>query len=150
MGAFNTVVLISSSLTMVLAVHAAKEGKTSQVIRYLGCTLGLGLIFMGVKAVEYTEKFIHHLVPGPYFQFTDVNGPGAEIFFSLYFGMTGLHALHMVIGMGILAGLVFKAKSGAYTAAYNTPIDMTGLYWHFVDIVWIFLFPLLYLIARTA
>lgn len=148
MGAFNTVVLIGSSLTMVLAVHAARVGDQRRLLRNLWLTLGLGGVFLVVKAFEYTAKFQHHLVPGPHFQFPSYEGSGPEIFYSLYFGMTALHALHMIIGMGYLLFVIKDAKKGRFTPEWNTPVDMLGLYWHFVDIVWIFLFPLLYLIAR--
>ena len=146
LGAFNTVVLISSSFTMVLAVSAAQGGHKKETIRNLFLTIALGFVFLIVKFFEYRAKFAHHLVPGKHFEFHGHSGFGAEIFYSFYFGMTGLHALHMIIGMIILGILVYQAGKGRFTREYNTPVDMTGLYWHFVDIVWIFLFPLLYLI----
>lgn len=147
LGCFNTAVLIGSSLTMALAVHGAQLGRRWTQVIFLVLTIVLGSIFLGVKAIEYGHKFHEHLVPGPTFVF-DGDAPHAQIFFSLYFVMTGLHALHMVIGIGILAVLVWQAWRGAYTPAYYSPVELTGLYWHFVDIVWIFLFPLLYLIGR--
>jgi cytochrome c oxidase subunit 3 len=151
LGAINTAVLICSSLSMVLAVRAAQLGQRRALIIYLLLTMILGSVFLGNKAVEYAHKFHEHLVPGPLF------GPKppladpqhAQLFFSFYFGMTGLHALHMVIGIGILAVLVFQSWNGRFSSEYFAPVDITGLYWHFVDVVWIFLFPLLYLIART-
>lgn len=148
LGGINTAVLISSSLTMVLAVHAARLGQKNRIAGWLAATIGLGLVFLVIKAVEYSHKFHEHLVPGRHFQFHGYDGPGTQLFFSFYFAMTGLHALHMVIGMIILAVLLIKARQGRYTTEYNTPVDMMGLYWHFVDIIWIFLFPLLYLIGR--
>jgi cytochrome c oxidase subunit 3 len=147
LGCFNTAVLIGSSLTMALAVHGAQLGRRWTQVVFLILTIVLGSIFLGVKAIEYGHKFHEHLVPGPTFVF-DGDAPHAQIFFSLYFVMTGLHALHMVIGIAILAVLVWQAWRGAYTPAYYSPVELTGLYWHFVDIVWIFLFPLLYLIGR--
>jgi cytochrome c oxidase subunit 3 len=110
----------------------------------------LGAVFLGIKAIEYSDKFAHHLVPGANFIW---DGPastagGAEIYFSLYFAMTGLHALHMVIGMGIMAVIARMAARGDFTAQWYTPVECLGLYWHFVDLVWIYLFPLLYLIGR--
>ena len=147
-GAFNTAVLIASSLTMALAVHAAQLGSRKGLIGYLIATIALGLVFLGVKVVEYNDKFVHHLVPGASFQFEAALERPAEIFYSLYFLMTGLHALHMVVGVGILGGLVYFAKKGRYTPEYFSPVELSGLYWHFVDIVWIFLFPFLYLISR--
>jgi cytochrome c oxidase subunit 3 len=107
----------------------------------------LGSAFLGVKAVEYYDKFTHHLVPGANFQWPGAHPAAAEIFYSLYFCMTGLHALHMVIGLGIMTWLALAARRGSFDADYYTPVEVSGLYWHFVDIVWIFLFPLLYLIG---
>jgi cytochrome c oxidase subunit 3 len=147
LGCFNTAVLIGSSLTMALAVHGAQLGRRWTQVIYLLATIALGSIFLGVKAIEYGHKFHEHLIPGANFVFTG-EAEHAEIFFSLYFVMPGLHALHMVIGIAVLAVLVWQAWRGAYTAAYYSPVELTGLYWHFVDIVWIFLFPLLYLIGR--
>ena len=150
-GAANTVVLLCSSFTMVMAVRASQLGKRSGIIFWLILTLILGMTFLGVKAFEWNEKFEMHHVPGMAgFHLDGVGtsqGP-ASIFFSLYFAMTGLHAMHMVVGVGILTMLIFQAKAGKFSAEYWTPVDISGLYWHFVDIVWIFLFPLLYLIDR--
>ena len=148
-GAANTVVLLCSSFTMVLAVRAAQLGRQSAIIVNLILTLGLGFVFLGVKAYEWNEKFVEHHVPGATFHFEGIAQQGpAQLFFSLYFAMTGLHALHMVIGAGILIWLLVRTSKGTFTADYMTPVDVAGLYWHFVDIIWIFLFPLLYLIDR--
>lgn len=179
LGGFNTVVLIMSSLTMAMAVWSAQVGKKKLVTIFLIATLGLGTIFLGVKVVEYKQKFDHHLIPGHGFDIwyraqhptaaddpkeiaiekeelekatakdndPDINSH-AQLYFSLYFGMTGLHALHMIVGAGLLLWLVKGSLSGRFTPQYNTPVEIVGLYWHFVDIVWIYLFPLLYLIDR--
>jgi cytochrome c oxidase subunit 3 len=152
LGAINTVVLIGSSLTMAMSVWAASVGKKQLVTIFLILTLILGSVFLGIKGIEYHEKFEEHHVPGLNFNFE----PGAsvstnahaQLFFSLYFAMTGLHALHMIIGAGLLIWLIKESLKGRFTAEYNTPVELVGLYWHFVDIVWIFLFPLLYLIDR--
>lgn len=150
MGGINTLVLICSSLTMAMAVHSAALGKQKLIIMFLLLTLGLGSIFLGVKAVEYHDKYVNHEIPGPNFDFHEGRDPQhASLFFSLYFGMTGLHALHMIVGVGIILVLIWQARQGRFTAAWHTPVEMFGLYWHFVDIIWIFLFPLLYLIDRT-
>jgi cytochrome c oxidase subunit III len=106
------------------------------------------LVFLGIKTVEYHDKFEHHLVPGHSFSFPGSKPMNAQLFFSLYFAMTGMHALHMIIGIGLLTVLVVQASRGRFSPEYHSPVEMTGLYWHFVDIVWIFLFPLLYLIDR--
>lgn len=148
-GAINTAVLLCSSFTMVLAVRAGQLGRRKAVIVFLILTLVLGFVFLGVKAYEWNEKFQEHHVPGPSFHMEGAPDQGkAQLFFSLYFAMTGLHALHMVIGAGLLSVLLWQAWRGKFSAAYYTPIDMVGLYWHFVDIIWIYLFPLLYLIDR--
>ena len=152
LGAVNTVVLIGSSLTMAMAVWASQVGKKHLVTFFLIATLVLGTVFLGIKGVEYHEKFVEHHVPGLNFSFEPgasvATNAHAQLFFSLYFAMTGLHALHMIIGAGLLLWLVKQSISGRFTPEYNTPVEMIGLYWHFVDIVWIFLFPLLYLIDR--
>jgi cytochrome c oxidase subunit 3 len=148
-GAANTVVLLCSSFTMVLAVRAAQLGQRKAIVTFLILTLILGGVFLGVKAYEWHDKYVEHHIPGPSFHLEGTSEQGhAQLFFSLYFAMTGLHALHMVIGAGLLAFLIWKAKQGTYTAEYYTPVDLGGLYWHFVDVIWIFLFPLLYLIDR--
>jgi cytochrome c oxidase subunit III len=149
-GAFNTFVLILSSLTMALAVRAAQTGLAPKVqVGWLVSTMVLGTVFLGVKVIEYTEKFELHIVPGPHFDKSLWQYPsGVEIFYSLYFCMTGLHALHMIIGLGIMTVISVMAWRGKFDADYYTPVEVSGLYWHFVDIVWIFLFPLLYLIGR--
>jgi cytochrome c oxidase subunit III len=163
-GAFNTVVLICSSLTMAMAVHSAQLGDNRKVIRYLLATMLLAGIFLGVKGIEYSAKAEANLMPGPSFEYVpdfdnysvpvtaESAGPefagNVQLFFSFYMVMTGLHALHMVIGLGIMIWLIARAARREFSAAYFAPVEMTGLYWHFVDIVWIFLFPLVYLVWR--
>ena len=149
-GATNTTVLICSSLTMAMAVHSAAVGKRKLLVTFLVLTLILGGIFLSVKGYEYHDKFVHHEVPGLHFDCEGcVDAGHTPLFFSLYFGMTGLHALHMIVGVGILIVLIIQSYKGKYGAKWHTPIENFGLYWHFVDIVWIFLFPLLYLIDRS-
>jgi cytochrome c oxidase subunit 3 len=160
LGGTNTAVLICSSLTVVLAVWAAQTARRTLLIGSLILTMLLGCAFLGIKAKEYKDKFDEHHVPGASFSFEHEQIPGhpdqfanprhAEIFFSLYFIMTGLHALHMIIGLGLFTWLLIMAWKGRFTPEYNTPVEIGGLYWHFVDIVWIYLFPLLYLIDRHA
>ncbi|MDQ6700336.1 MAG: cytochrome c oxidase subunit 3 family protein [Acidobacteriota bacterium] len=149
MGGVNTIVLICSSLTMAMAVHSAALGNKKLLIMFLILTLGLGSVFLGVKAVEYHDKYVHHEIPGPNFDFEGPDPQHATLFFSLYFGMTGLHAIHMIVGVGIILVLLWQAHKNRFSAAWHTPVEMFGLYWHFVDIIWIFLFPLLYLIDRS-
>ncbi len=158
LGGVNTAVLIVSSVTVVLAVKAAEAGKRKLLVGYMVVTVLLGMTFLVIKGFEYKEKFEKHHVPGPTFNFTEkfddngqqipVNPKEAELFFSLYFAMTGMHALHMIIGCGLFSVLAVLAWKGHYTPSYFTPIENAGLYWHLVDIIWIYLFPLLYLISR--
>jgi cytochrome c oxidase subunit 3 len=149
MGAFNTVVLIGSSLTMAFAVRSAQTGARKATVRWLLITMALGLTFLVVKFFEYREKWELHHIPGPNFQFEGPHAGQVEIFLSLYFGLTGLHALHMVIGATLLAVITWMAHKRRFTPEWYTPVELSGLYWHFVDIVWIFLFPLLYLVDRA-
>jgi cytochrome c oxidase subunit 3 len=148
LGAINTTVLITSSLTMALAVHAAQLGRRRPLIICLLLTIALGSTFLVIKSFEYAHKFHEGLVPGPWFSYHGPDAGAQQLFLSIYFAMTGVHAAHMVIGIVILSILVWQARRGRYGVSYYTPVELTGLYWHFVDIVWIFLFPLLYLIGR--
>ena len=148
LGALNTAVLICSSLSMAMAVHSAHQGRRRKIIFYLLLTMVLGAVFLGIKFTEYYHKYEENLIPGLNFVFKEGNSGQAAIFYSFYFGMTGLHALHMIIGLGLLAFLAIQAARERFSPLYYTPVEMTGLYWHFVDIVWIFLFPLLYLVGR--
>jgi len=162
LGLLNTIVLISSSFTMAMGVWSAETQNKKLLQMFLGLTILLGVIFLGIKSIEYTQKFQEHHVPGASFDIADfVHPPNAkekplgvdmanktQIYFSLYFAMTGVHAVHMIIGIAILFVLLWKARTGVYTSGYVQPIENFGLYWHFVDIVWIFLFPFLYLINR--
>lgn len=148
LGALNTAVLICSSLTMALAVRSAQLGARRLLVGFLSSTLLLGSVFLVIKSIEWWHKYTEGHIPGPWFRWEQAGAGNAQIFFSLYFSLTGLHALHMVIGVGLLAVLAIRAWRGRFSSAYYTPVDLTGLYWHFVDIVWIFLFPLLYLIGR--
>jgi len=152
LGALNTVVLIVSSLTMALAVYFAQMGSRRMQIIFLVATMLLGAVFLVVKGFEYADKFEHHHFPGLGFQWTDAVPAGVsthhiQMFYWIYFAMTGLHALHMIIGIGAMLFLIYYAYRGRYTPEYHAPVELTGLYWHFVDIVWIFLFPLLYLLG---
>ncbi|MFQ5527150.1 MAG: cytochrome c oxidase subunit 3 family protein [Thermoanaerobaculia bacterium] len=151
-GAFNTAVLIGSSLTMALAVWAASGARRKATVGFVIGTIVLGAVFLGVKAIEYSHKFHEHLVPGPGFDashFPAEMASSAHMFFNLYFLMTGLHALHMIVGIGLLIWLAVLAGRGRFTPENHNLVEGVGLYWHFVDIVWIFLFPLLYLLGRS-
>ena len=160
-GFANTLVLIASSLTMALAVYSAAVGRRKQIVAFLLATILLGSVFLGVKYFEYSEKIVpclgegSHagcLLPGDRFDASAVHLEGAEgqraqMFFSLYFGMTGLHALHMIVGIPIILVIALLAWRGRFGPEYHSPVEVVGLYWHFVDIIWIFLFPLFYLVG---
>lgn len=145
-GAINTAVLILSSLTMALSIWAAQQNKQKLIIWNLLATIALASVFMIIKYFEYTHKFELGIFPGEYYTFTGIDHPKAHIFFSIYYMMTGLHGIHVIIGIGLITWLVIKTQKGAFSPEYYTPIEIIGLYWHLVDIIWIFLFPLLYLI----
>jgi cytochrome c oxidase subunit III len=156
LGTINTAILLCSSLTVAMAVHFASHGSRKMLIIMLLATIALALAFVGVKAVEYYSEWKHHLVPGINFEYPPhhhphperltANPPYVKLFFYFYFFMTGLHALHMIIGVGIFAVITWQAWRGKFSERYYNPVEISGLYWHFVDLVWIFLFPLLYLL----
>jgi cytochrome c oxidase subunit 3 len=168
-GTANTAVLISSSFTMAMGVWSAEMRKKGTLVLCLVLTFILGLVFLGIKTIEYKEKIEKHHVPGFHYSLQSFTNPASdpeiykeyhdkpmaldmarhtELYFFLYFAMTGMHALHMIIGIAILGFMIFRARAGAYTTGHVTFVENFGLYWHFVDIIWIFLFPLLYLISR--
>jgi cytochrome c oxidase subunit 3 len=167
-GTLNTLVLIFSSFTMAMGVWCAETRRRRGLVLSLTLTFILGLCFLGIKTIEYSEKIEKHHVPGFHYSLSSFLDPDSdeaaraagdkplsldmarhtEIYFSLYFAMTGMHALHMIIGIGILGFMIFRAGAGAYTSGHVTFVENFGLYWHFVDIVWIYLFALLYLISR--
>jgi cytochrome c oxidase subunit III len=151
LGGTNTAVLICSSLTMALAVRAAQLSKRRDLILFLILTMIFGTAFLVIKGFEYHSKWVEHLVPGFNFHYEDSRyAHHAQILFFLYFCMTGMHALHMIVGLGLLAFLLIQSIRRVFHANYFAPVEMIGLYWHFVDIVWIFLFPLLYLIGHRS
>jgi cytochrome c oxidase subunit 3 len=148
LSTINTAVLLCSSLAMALAVRAAQLGQKQAIIRYLALTILLATAFLGLKASEYYAEYQEHLIPGLNFAFEGPEAMQVQLFFVLYFVMTGLHATHMVIGIVVMAIMMVYASRDRFSPESFEPIEMTGLYWHFVDLVWVFLFPLLYLIAR--
>ncbi|MFO0579597.1 MAG: cytochrome c oxidase subunit 3 [Polyangia bacterium] len=147
-GALNTAVLLVSSFTMALALHAAQSGKRLRLFLLLLCTLALGAAFLFIKGLEWHTLYLDHLMPAARFT-PRAPGPRLELFFLLYFLLTGLHALHLLIALGLVALLVLLALAGTISPAYYTPVLVVGLYWHFVDVVWIYLYPLLYLVNRS-
>lgn len=147
LGGLNTLVLITSSVTMALSIRAFQLNKRNQGIGLLVATFLCATTFMVVKYFEYAHKFHVGQLPGKYYTYHGIEGTNPHIFFSTYFMMTGLHGIHVLVGMGIIAWLIIKARKGAFGPDYYTPVEMTGLYWHLVDLIWIFLFPLFYLIG---
>jgi len=145
-GTLNTVVLITSSLTVALAIHFVRAGRQRAAVVCLLITLAFALTFLGIKAIEYTAHFREHQLPGRYYRFEGVPLPGASMYWALYFLMTGLHGLHVLIGMTVLGVIAWRTSRGYYSPHYYVGIELAGLYWHLVDLIWIFLFPLLYLI----
>ena len=135
LGAVNTVVLITSSFTVVLGVDAIRRGKARLLEAYFGATVLLAGVFLCIKYAEYTAKFHHGIYPR------------TNLFFSIYFMLTGLHGIHVLLGMGVMSYVILLSRRGRLSASYYTPAEMSGLYWHFVDLVWIYLFPLLYLLG---
>ena len=144
-GSANTVVLIVSSFTVAWAIHALRMGRRRTCMAALAATIALGCAFLALKGVEYTAHFAEGIVPGPGYASAELPGHGARLFFSLYFFMTGLHALHMVGGVAVIAYLAYRVQRRRTTAAYHAELEMGGLYWHLVDCIWIFLWPLFYL-----
>ncbi len=150
LGGLNTLVLLFSSFTVASAVHHIQRGDQRKMVVNLVLTLLCAATFMVIKYFEYTAKFEHGLFPGahldPHGEYALYDIPYAAQFFSIYFVMTGIHGLHVLIGMGMFTWLITRGLRGHFTREYYTPVELTGLYWHIVDIIWIFLFPLLYLI----
>lgn len=147
-GTINTAVLISASLFVAMAVHAAREGNRKMLVWCLLISMFLGIVFLAIKGYEYHDHWVEHKVPGINFQWDGPDPRHAELFFVLYFFLTGFHALHMLIGVTLLGFIALFAWKGRYTPEYHNPVENAALYWHFVDIVWIFLYPMLYLIGH--
>ncbi len=145
-GAVNTFVLIGSSLTVAMAIRSAQLNQIRGLIINLWITIGLAVTFMVIKYFEYAEKIEKGILPGAHYSYDGIAHEKANIFFSIYYMMTGLHGIHVLVGIGLMVWLVFKAKKKVFHSGYYTPVEITGLYWHLVDVIWIFLFPLLYLI----
>lgn len=147
LGTVNTFILLASSFTVAMSIHYARLGQPRLIVVMLGISIAFGLAFMVLKAVEYDDHFRHGLLPGKFLSSHEVHQPGVAMFFVIYYLTTGLHALHVTAGLIVLGVMAFRAARGAFTPDYYTPLDMGGLYWHLVDIIWIFLYPLLYLVV---
>ncbi len=152
LGGINTIVLLGSSFTVALSIHYAQKDDRKKVVLMLLITLVCAFAFLGIKYVEYSTKFAHGVYPAGFFEPHGehyaylANIPYVEQFFSLYFVMTGIHGVHVLIGIGLISWVAYRAWKGHFSSEWYTPVELTGLYWHLVDIIWIFLFPLLYLI----
>jgi len=146
LGTFNTAVLITSSLTMALAVRAAQLGDERTSARFLQFTMALAAVFLVVKGFEYAPKLEEGLLPGRFYRAHEIHAARPYLFFGLYFVMTGMHALHIIVGIGVMLWMLGRTRRHEFSPHFFSPIENLGLYWHFVDIVWIFLFPLLYLV----
>jgi cytochrome c oxidase subunit III len=146
MGGVNTVVLICSSLTMALAVRAAQTSNRTQTVRMLSLTLLFAATFLVIKYFEYSHKVHAGLLPGAHFTAEGFTHPEASVFFAVYFMMTGIHGLHVLVGMALIGWILARAAKGHFSSRYYAPVENVGLYWHLVDLIWIYLFPLLYLV----
>jgi cytochrome c oxidase subunit 3 len=146
LGTTNTIVLITSSLSVALGFHAIKTGNEKLCAAMLVFTILCAVAFLGIKSVEYADKFREGALPGKWYHFEEVTAPGANLYYTVYFLATGLHAFHVIVGMCVLAWVLKGVVKGKYGPRNYVAVELGGLYWHLVDLVWIFLFPLLYLI----
>ena len=147
MGSINTLVLICSSFSMAMAVQKTRENKTRTANLLLIFTLLCAAAFMVIKYFEYSHKIHEGMLPAGLYHFEGIKDPKAPLFFSLYFMMTGLHGIHVLVGMGLIGWVLWRSRQKAYGSQYYTPVEMAGIYWHLVDLIWIYLFPLLYLVG---
>jgi cytochrome c oxidase subunit 3 len=145
-GLVNTLVLVTSSFTVALGLNRATKGDGRGTAIFFGISVLLALVFLGFKAIEYTHHFQEGQLPGRFYTYEAVQGPGASLFFSLYFLITGLHGIHVIVGGTVLTVVGIRAARGAFSTEYHVPVELAGLYWHLVDLIWIFVFPLIYLI----
>lgn len=146
LGTAMTLLLITSSYAVAACMQAVRQAKSRAIVRLLSTAAALGVVFLVLKGIEYTLHFRDGIYPGAYYRFTALPAPGAHIFFTLYYFMTGLHALHVIGGIGLLSWLAWSAHRERWSPAYHTPLELGGMYWHFVDVIWIFLWPLFYLL----
>ena len=145
-GATNTAVLLVSSFTMAMGIYYAQNNDSKKCVRMLAITLVCGVLFMVIKGIEYSGKFHHGIFPGELFAYDGAQASNLALYFSVYFAMTGLHGTHVLIGMGLILWVLLRARKGEFNQNYYTPVEGVGLFWHLVDLIWIYLFPLLYLI----
>ncbi|MCY1046938.1 cytochrome c oxidase subunit 3 family protein [Corallococcus sp. bb12-1] len=145
LGTLNTFLLVTSSVLVALAVHAVREDRPGLGGALLGAAALLGLVFLAVKGVEYAHHVKEGGLPGDAYRLREVPQVGASLFFTLYYLLTGFHALHVTVGVGTLSVLAVRSASGTFSAAYATPVELGGMYWHLVDVIWLFVYPILYL-----
>ena len=145
-GSINTFVLLTSSLTVALAIHAARHAHRGRIVMFLAITIALGIAFDVLKGIEYAEHLREGIAPGHYYAFDALPAHGAVLYFTLYYLLTGLHAIHVTGGVVVLIWLAVKARRGDFTPDSHIALELGGLYWHLVDVVWLFLWPLIYLI----
>jgi len=145
LGSINTAVLLTSSLTMALAIYSAAAGRLLRTYGLLLLTAVIGIAFLAIKFTEYYQHYQQHKVPGVWFESSSPDAGALQLFYVFYFAMTGLHAVHMSIGIALVVFYAFRTAAGRFSSEYYTPLEALGLYWHFVDIVWIFLFAIFYI-----
>jgi cytochrome c oxidase subunit III len=148
-GAVNTLLLVTSSMTMGIAILGIQAGRTRLVVRLLLLTACIGVAFLALKGYEYKLDWDDGVVPVLHFTYDGAFARTVELYFWLYFVMTGVHAIHLSIGIGLVLVTAWRVRRGSVSAAYSAPVEGVGLYWHFVDIVWMFLFTLIYLTGRN-
>jgi len=147
MGTINTVALITSSLTVALAIYSIQNNRQKDTVRYLTITILLAVVFLVIKYFEYAHKIHLGQLPGKFYTYGGIEEANPHLFFSMYFIMTGLHGIHVLGGIAVISWVIVRTKRGEFSSDYYTPVEMVGLFWHLVDMIWIFLFPLLYLIG---
>jgi cytochrome c oxidase subunit 3 len=148
-GTVNLVILVTSSLTIVLGINAAAQDARRDMVRWLVVTCGLGVAFLLVKGFEYYQDFVDHVVPAIDYVAKPGEGSAGELFWVFYWVATGLHAIHLITGIGLVLYMLWRIRRGEITSAYYTPLEVVGIYWSFVDVVWLFLYPCIYLVGRS-
>jgi cytochrome c oxidase subunit III len=145
-GSLNTYILVTSSFTASMAVWAVQQTRPKLALRLLGATFVLGLVFLVIKGTEYASHFEHGIYPGRHYAFEELMTHGAVLFFTIYYVLTGLHILHLLVGLGILAWLLRDLRRGRFTAQYHAGLELGTMYWSLVDVIWLVIWPLLYLV----
>jgi cytochrome c oxidase subunit III len=147
LGSVNTLILITSSFTVAWAIHKMRAGVTRTAVRMLVVTVALGVVFLAVKSYEYLEHVHHGILPGRYYAFEELPERGSMVFFTLYYLTTGLHFLHVIVGIGVVGAMALLVHRARIRPDYDVPLELGGLYWHLVDLIWIFVWPFMYLMS---